>query len=60
LNIRSTNAIVNYSVYSITGALVESKVARNTELSIPMRKGIYLVKVLTEDGGVDTKKIVIQ
>lgn len=57
LNIRSSNDIVKYSVYSITGAMVEHGQTRSTTLSIPLKQGIYVVKVLTQNGYVDTEKI---
>nr|WP_319509505.1 hypothetical protein [uncultured Draconibacterium sp.] len=60
LNIQSNEMIVNYQVYSITGALVDQKETRTTTLSIPMRKGIFIVRVLTENGFVDTEKISIR
>ncbi|HKK61571.1 MAG TPA: T9SS type A sorting domain-containing protein [Bacteroidales bacterium] len=56
----SSQSIVSYSVYSITGALVDSNKVRSQFLTIPMRKGMFVVKVITEDGSVSTKKIVIQ
>ena len=60
LNIRSSNNMVKYSVYSITGAQVVQGETRSTTLSIPMKQGIYVVKVLTENGYVDTEKVSIR
>lgn len=61
LLIRSSSIpIVGYSVYSISGALVENKKVRSQFLTIPLKKGIFVVKVITEDGSVNTKKIVVQ
>ncbi|KJF43548.1 hypothetical protein LH29_15205 [Draconibacterium sediminis] len=59
LNIQSNEEIVNYQVYSITGALVDQKETRTTTLSIPMRKGIFIVRVLTENGFIDTEKVIV-
>jgi len=60
LNIRSSNNIVKYSVYAITGARVDYGETRSTTLSVPMKQGIYIVQVLTENGYVDTEKISIR
>ncbi len=60
LNIQSSDAIVKYSVYSLTGALVNKEDTRTNTLSIPMRKGIFIVNILTENGFVDTKKVSIR
>lgn len=60
LNIKSDDAIVKYTVYSITGAMVEFKETRNHTLSIPMNRGIYIVRVLTENGFIDTEKVSIR
>lgn len=60
LNIRSSDNMVKYSVYSITGAVVVQGETRSTTLSIPMKHGIYVVKVLTENGYVDTGKVSIR
>ena len=60
LNIHSTNLIVKYAVYSITGAIIEQNETRNNTLSLAMSKGIYVVQVLTENGFVDTEKVVIR
>jgi hypothetical protein len=60
LNIQSANAIVKYSVYSITGAMVEQKETRNNNLSIPMKRGIYVIRVFTENGFMDTEKVIIR
>ncbi|WP_321345248.1 tetratricopeptide repeat protein [uncultured Draconibacterium sp.] len=60
LNIHSSDYIVKYNVYSITGAQVEQGETRSTTLSIPMKHGIYVVKVLTENGYVDTEKVSIR
>ena len=60
LNIRSTDTIIKYSVYSITGAMIEQKETKNNHLSIPMRRGIYIIRVLTENGFVDTEKVSIK
>ena len=60
LNIRSSNTMVKYSVYNITGAMVDYGETRSTTLSIPMKHGIYIVQVLTENGYVDTERISIR
>jgi hypothetical protein len=60
LHVQSTDAIVKYSVYSLTGAMIEHKETRSNTLSIPMRNGIYIVRVLTENGTVDTEKVSIR
>lgn len=60
LNIRSSNNIVKYSVYGITGAKVGYGETRSTTLSIPVKRGMYIVQVLTENGYVDTEKISIR
>ena len=60
LNIQSSENIVKYSVYTITGAEAKSDKTQGTALSIPMQPGIYIVKVLTEKGHVYSKKIIIK
>lgn len=60
LNIKSNDVIVKYSVYSITGVVVESKEANSTNVSVPLKNGIYVVHVLTENGQVDTEKVIIR
>lgn len=60
LNIQSNDAIVKYSVYSITGAMVDMKETRSNTVTIPMRRGIFIVRVLTENGVVDTEKVSIR
>ena len=61
LNIQSADVIVKYAVYSITGVKVAyDETSRNTTLSIPLRNGVYVVSVQTENGFVDTEKIIIR
>jgi len=60
LNIRSSNNIVKYSVFSITGAMVKQGKTQSTTVSITMKQGIYIVKVLTENGYLDTEKVSIR
>ena len=61
LNIRSSSTpIIGYSVYSMSGALVENKSENSHSLSIPMtNKGVFIVKVLSEDGSINIEKIII-
>lgn len=60
VNVESTNTIVKYAVYSITGVTVDTQPANNNTLSIPMKKGVFIIKVVTEDGFVDTEKVIVR
>ncbi len=60
LNIRSNNAITDYAVYNITGSKVDQGRTNHHQLQIPMRKGIFLVKVLTVNGYMETQKVIIK
>ncbi|TLX71945.1 T9SS type A sorting domain-containing protein [Labilibacter sediminis] len=55
LVINNVNSGEQVMVYSLAGQLVNSSIAQENQFSIPMSKGIYIVKV-----GVKTGKVVIQ
>ncbi|MFB6319119.1 T9SS type A sorting domain-containing protein [Saccharicrinis sp. FJH54] len=61
LNVLANENIVKYSVYTITGKKVDAAVTHDKSLTIPMKQqGIYIVRVLTENGFISTEKIIIK
>lgn len=59
LNIESSETIVKCQVYSITGATVKQQDTRTNTLSIPLKSGVFIVRVVTKDGFIDTQKVII-
>ncbi|MGQ1784891.1 T9SS type A sorting domain-containing protein [Saccharicrinis sp. GN24d3] len=59
LNIQSSDVIVKYAVFSLTGSMVDTQQTSRNSVSIPLNRGIYIVRITTENGVVDTKKMTI-
>jgi hypothetical protein len=59
LNVRSDEILEDLAVYSITGAVVGRMKVNSTYVTFPMNPGIYIVRVSTRKGDVETQKVVI-
>jgi hypothetical protein len=59
LNVRSDEILEDLAVYSITGAVVNRMKVNSTYVTVPMNPGIYIVRVSTRKGGVETQKVII-
>ena len=59
LNVRSDEIMEDLAVYSITGAVVGRMKVNSTYVSVPMNSGIYIVRVSTREGEVETQKVII-
>jgi hypothetical protein len=59
LNVRSDEIMEDLAVYSITGAIVSRMNVNGTFITVPLNSGIYIARVFTRDGEVETKKVVI-
>ncbi|TRX71169.1 T9SS type A sorting domain-containing protein [Carboxylicivirga sp. M1479] len=60
LNIRSSEDIVVCDVYSISGVLVKKETSVTNNLSIPLQKGMYIVRTKSENGMIESKKVIIK
>ncbi|MCU4157755.1 T9SS type A sorting domain-containing protein [Carboxylicivirga sp. A043] len=60
LNIRSSANIVVCDVYSISGVLVKKETSVTNNLCIPLQKGMYIVRTKSENGIVESKKVIIK
>jgi sugar lactone lactonase YvrE len=56
------NGLENYSIeiYDILGQLVFTKNEIENEIETGLKRGIYLVKITSEDGKIGTKKMVVE
>ena len=60
LNISSSENIMMCDVYSISGVLVKKETSLTNNLSIPLQKGVYIVRTKSENGIVESKKVIIK
>lgn len=60
LNVLASKNIDNYTVYSITGSVVEKGRTNSPSLTIPLQKGIYFINVTMIDGETKVSKVLIR
>jgi len=60
LNIRSDQTMERVTVYSITGARIRELNPHANLVEIPLNRGVYIVRLVSGEGKMDTRKVVIR